>query len=119
MTGMQAPGRKYLNSPPYDSDDFGRCFRLLERFPHWRDRMPEVAEKYKGYWADLVEVWEECEKIYKHCKPHYNCVCKGGCLHKKIYCTQFLRALHENYSYGTLSPKEVLARFIEEEKIKL
>jgi hypothetical protein len=105
MTGMPVPGRKYVKAHPHDADDFGRCFRLLERFPHWRERMPEVAEKYKGYWTDLVEVWIECEEIYIH--------------YKKIFCTQFLRTLRENYSQGHRPPKEVLVRFIEKEKIKL
>jgi hypothetical protein len=48
---------------PADADDFGRCHRLLERFPGWRPRMPEVAAKHPG-WSRLVEAWERLTAVY-------------------------------------------------------
>lgn len=50
-------------SIPYDPDDFGRCFRLLEIFPEWKNRLPEVAKKYPA-WTPLVEHWAELEALY-------------------------------------------------------
>ncbi len=48
---------------PYDPDDFGRCHRLLERFPAWRTRLPEVAAKHKQ-WAKLVAAWDELTALW-------------------------------------------------------
>lgn len=43
--------------PPADPADLGRCLRLLERFPEWKARMPEMA-KYKD-WKNLIARWDE------------------------------------------------------------
>lgn len=51
------------NSVPLDSGDFGRCFRLLQRFPHWRHRLAEVADRYP-HWEVMVEHWDELERLY-------------------------------------------------------
>ena len=48
---------------PYDADDFGRCHRLLERLPEWRDRLPEVAAVVPA-WAPLVVAWNELTRLY-------------------------------------------------------
>jgi hypothetical protein len=54
-----ADARKfYLNFPPADPSDLGRCLRLLERFPGWKERMPEMA-KANEYWARVVPHWDE------------------------------------------------------------
>jgi len=45
---------------PLDADDFGRCKRLIDRFPEWRARLAEVAAKYpESKWGDIVAHWEE------------------------------------------------------------
>ena len=45
---------------PRDADDFQRCIGLLERFPDWRQRLPEVAVTYPGSkWEKLVPLWDE------------------------------------------------------------
>lgn len=62
MAGID--GRSQLVSVPYDPSDFGRCFRLLQLFPEWRKRLPEVASKYPA-WSKLVENWEKMEAIYQ------------------------------------------------------
>ena len=46
-----------------DPDDFGRCHRLLERFPEWRERLPEVADKFP-VWRGLVAEWDRLTAIY-------------------------------------------------------
>jgi len=37
---------------PHDPPDFGRCYRLLEVMPEWRDRLGEVADNRKPVVAD-------------------------------------------------------------------
>lgn len=45
---------------PCDSADFGRCVKLLEIFPEWHDRLPEVAAAYpKSCWEPIVARWNE------------------------------------------------------------
>ena len=41
---------------PSDADDFGRCYRLIKRFPHYEARLNEVADKCSK-WKPLVEHW--------------------------------------------------------------
>jgi hypothetical protein len=48
---------------PHDPDDFGRCHRLLEKFPAWRVRMHEVADRYPN-WGPLVGAWDELTALY-------------------------------------------------------
>jgi hypothetical protein len=52
-------------SPPQDPSDFGRCYRLLNRFPEWRQRLPEVAEKYPA-WRPMIREWEKLTEMYEH-----------------------------------------------------
>jgi hypothetical protein len=65
---------------PMDSDDFGRCFRLLEKFPHWRDRLDEVAAQFPE-WKGLVDNWSKLEFLYKREK------------HNEVY--EFIKACYE------------------------
>jgi hypothetical protein len=56
---------------PYDPDDFGRCYRLLQRFPEWRSRLGEVANKYP-LWLPFVTHWDELTDLYEEEIPkHY------------------------------------------------
>lgn len=43
---------------PSDPSDLGRCLRLLERIPEWKERMPEMAEA-GGLWPGYVARWDE------------------------------------------------------------
>lgn len=54
MTGHRAD----WGSWPRDPSDLGRCVRLLQRIPEWRDRIGEMAA-VSGPWAALVERWDE------------------------------------------------------------
>ena len=48
---------------PADPSDFGRCYRLLLRFPEWRPRLQEVADRHPE-WQPLVDNWDEMTRIY-------------------------------------------------------
>jgi hypothetical protein len=60
MTGI--PVRSH--SVPADAGDFGRCYRLLDKFPHWRQRIAEVAVMFPD-WKPLVDNWETLESMYR------------------------------------------------------
>mgnify|MGYP001594844453 CR=1 FL=1 len=49
---------------PSDDDDFGRCFRMLEAVPEWRERIAELGEVYPATWGDVVGVWPELEALW-------------------------------------------------------
>ena len=53
---------------PYDSGDFGRCHRLLQRFPQWRVRMHEVADAHPC-WSLLVDDWATLTAMYESEDP--------------------------------------------------
>ena len=60
MVGVDAGGH---TDPPRDSDDFGRCFRLLKQFPRWKSRLGEVALRW-FHWRAVVARWGDLEKLY-------------------------------------------------------
>jgi hypothetical protein len=49
---------------PHDPSDLGRCVRLLDHFPDWRPRLPEMAARYPD-WAPFVRDWEALEAEYR------------------------------------------------------
>lgn len=57
---------------PSDPSDFGRCHRLLERFPAWRDRLGEVAEAHPK-WTRLVDAWGEMTALWLKESPTGRC----------------------------------------------
>ena len=57
---------------PSDPADFGRCHRLLERFPAWRERLPEVAGCFPE-WRPLVDAWDELTALYLEELPTGKC----------------------------------------------
>lgn len=49
-------------SAPCDSADFGRCKRLLDLFPVWRNLLDAVAQAYPGTnWPAIIARWDEIE----------------------------------------------------------
>ncbi len=52
-----------VRSRPYDDDDFGRCHRLIEAMPGWRERLDEVATKFPE-WSGLVAAWPELTALH-------------------------------------------------------
>jgi hypothetical protein len=63
MTGAQ-PLTGFNVGVPHDAGDFGRCYRLLRLFPHWRRRLPEVVALYPS-WVALVREWDELTGMYE------------------------------------------------------
>lgn len=53
---------------PWDPADFGRCHRLLEAFPAWRTRLPELAARWPA-WRPLVENWDRMTALYVRDEP--------------------------------------------------
>lgn len=56
--------RGFRSTTPLDPDDFGRCYRLLKKFPEWKERLGEVAIALPE-WKALINVWPEMEQIYE------------------------------------------------------
>lgn len=54
----------FPGSTPLDAADFGRCSRLLDTVPGWRERVVEVAERYPG-WKPFVRDWAYLETLYQ------------------------------------------------------
>ena len=57
---------------PHDPSDFGRCYRLLNHFPHWHSRLNEVAKKYP-IWGPMVSAWAELTALYEKELPTGEC----------------------------------------------
>lgn len=51
------------HSPPWDPNDFGRCYRLLDKFLGWELRMDEVADRFPE-WKPLVDNWLTLKLMY-------------------------------------------------------
>ena len=49
---------------PWDPDDFGRCYRLLNLFPEWLPRLSEVSAKFPK-WAGLVAIWPDLTAMFE------------------------------------------------------
>lgn len=60
--------RRYLNMPiepfgwPHDSDDFGRCYRMLKCCPLIKVSIMTNVDKI---WADLVDKWQELSRLHE------------------------------------------------------
>ena len=48
---------------PHDGGDFGRCYRLLEAVPEFKNRIGGMATR-SNEWAALVEHWDELTELY-------------------------------------------------------
>jgi hypothetical protein len=68
MTGSELGGA-FGPDVPHDPSDFGRCYRLLQNFPEWRARLPEVATAYP-IWGPMVDAWDELATIYEEEKQN-------------------------------------------------
>jgi len=69
MTGTVDMG-PFSGGIPYDPSDFGRCYRLLQHFPQWRARLPEVARRHPE-WGPMVEAWDELTALYEQEAPNH------------------------------------------------
>jgi hypothetical protein len=53
---------------PRDPGDLGRCIRLLDIEPSYRERIGEMAQ-VSPQWARLVSQWSEIEALYREERP--------------------------------------------------
>lgn len=49
---------------PHDPSDFGRCYRLLQKFPEWKARLEEVAAQFTK-WIPMVREWDALTALYE------------------------------------------------------
>lgn len=63
---LQATGQKRSGAKehPLDPSDFGRCYRLIERFPEARFGIDRLAALDK-VWERMNEAWAELEALYR------------------------------------------------------
>lgn len=61
MTGNDA-SRSGFGDHPHDGDDFGRCYKLLEAVPEFKERINEMAKR-SSEWSALVNCWDELTKL--------------------------------------------------------
>lgn len=57
---------------PHDPADFGRCYRLLELVPQYRNRLDEM--RVSPVWDALVNHWDELERLYIEECPGKKCI---------------------------------------------
>lgn len=62
MAALRVPYPR--GSVPLDPSDFGRCMRMLERFPWVRDHFDTIAALGPG-WRALIDQWDELEGLYR------------------------------------------------------
>ena len=61
--------RKDCTWAPLDLYDFGRCVRLLDRIPEWKERLGEMST-FGPAWAEIVGAWDVLLPIYRECAKH-------------------------------------------------
>ena len=64
MTGVPSAAPLPKRSHPRDPDDFGRCYRLLDRVPQWRARIGEMSS-VSATWRRLSAHWDELTALYE------------------------------------------------------
>jgi hypothetical protein len=57
--GKVKPG---TGNPPWESSDFGTCYRLLLLLPEWKARIGEMS--LVSGWAPYVAAWDELTNLY-------------------------------------------------------
>lgn len=58
---MSGAGSRKRMDYPSDPSDLGRCLRLLDKIPEWKDRIGEMSQ-YSPGWAGLVKNWDKISK---------------------------------------------------------
>jgi hypothetical protein len=72
MTGGIYGAVRGARAIPRDPADFGRCYRLLKAFPHWRERLVDMGLNVPG-WADLAIAWPTLEALFEEESPSGQC----------------------------------------------
>lgn len=59
-------GQEFKGTTPKDSDDFGRCYRLLQRTPAWESQLAEVAAMCpQTKWSAIVPEWPKLKALFE------------------------------------------------------
>jgi len=51
-------------SIPHDPDDFGRCYRLLDKFPQWKKKL-DLVSSFHPEWKPFIENWSKLIELYE------------------------------------------------------
>lgn len=55
-------GRSFQESAiPRDASDFGRCVRMLRRFPYLKEKLGHIKDQL---WIGIIESWDRLEEMY-------------------------------------------------------
>lgn len=73
----------HIKNYPHDYDDLRRCILLLDRFPEWKERMPEMA-KFSG-WEKIGPQWMEIEAAIFADDPEAKRITKSAEMLKKLF----------------------------------
>lgn len=57
----------WRKDPPWDPDDFSRCYKLLEMVPEWKSRIPEL-KNLSPVWSKLADNWHKLTEMYEENK---------------------------------------------------
>lgn len=52
---------------PYDSSDFGRCYRMLQSIPEFYESLNKIP-KILPAWKPYIENWSSLERLYRQSK---------------------------------------------------
>ena len=55
---------RFCPATPSDPDDFSRCYRLLQWFPEWYERISDVGKTYQ-FWKPFSDNWQELTELYE------------------------------------------------------
>jgi hypothetical protein len=63
--------KRYDISYPHDSDDFKRCYKLLQTVPEWKTQLHKLRPLCKQ-WSNLVDNWDKLTEMYEqNVKEHW------------------------------------------------
>lgn len=60
--------RSWNYGTPSDPSDFGRCYRLLQSIPEWRDRLTEIPPLFPA-WGPIVREWDTLTALWEEEDP--------------------------------------------------
>lgn len=63
VTGADVGDWREYQRHPWDPDDFGRCWQVLQYFPELRTGFAKVAA-LSPEWARLIAAWDELEELF-------------------------------------------------------
>jgi hypothetical protein len=69
--GVPVSDRFGGGSFPYDTGDFGRCYRFLQKFPQARESLHKLRAS-GPVWSGMVDRWDELERLYDSAEPTSN-----------------------------------------------